>query len=167
MIHCSSHPKELPTVIGDRAVIEAGCILHGCTIGNGAMIGEGSQVMDGATVSEGAALLPGSLLPMGKTVPSGQVWGGSPASFQRNLTPNEITGITTLAQENAELAAFHARETGKGWEEVDWDDYEYYEVNLRSPHYFRRTKNPVLPTYSGPGSIEKTDCKPPPPLLLH
>lgn len=163
MIHCSSHPKELPTTIGDNVVVESGCILHGCTLANGSLVGEGSQVMDGASLGEGAALLPGSLLPMGKTVPAGQLWGGSPATFQRQMTPNEIAAIASLAQENAELAVFHARETEKGWEEIEFDEFEWGEVFYRSPHWFQRKRNATLTTYDGPGAIAKTDCKPPSP----
>lgn len=166
MIHCSSHPKELPTTIGDNVVVESGCILHGCTLANGSLVGEGSQVMDGASLGEGAALLPGSLLPMGKTVPAGQLWGGSPATFQRQMTPNEIAAIASLAQENAELAVFHARETEKGWEEIEFDEFEWGEVFYRSPHWFQRKRNATLTTYDGPGAIAKTDCKPPSLLLF-
>ena len=44
MLHSSNHPRDLPTVVGRGAVVEAGAILHGCVVEDGAYIGHGAQV---------------------------------------------------------------------------------------------------------------------------
>jgi hypothetical protein len=158
MIHCSGHPKEIPTVIGNNVVVEAGSILHACTLEDNSYVGEGSQIMDGAKVEKNAAVAPGSLVSIGKVIPSGQLWGGCPATFQRNLTPSEIAAIDALADENAELAVFHREETNKTWKEQDQDDEEFDQTKFRHPDgYFPRES--TLIGYSGPGSLLKTDCK--------
>ncbi len=68
MVHCSGgHGNgEKPTVIGDRVVVGAGAILHGCTIETESFVGAGAQILDGAVVQKHAALAPGSLLAMNK-----------------------------------------------------------------------------------------------------
>jgi len=62
MVHCSTYPKEAPTVIGKHVVVNAGAILHGCLLEDGAVVGEGAQVMDGAKVGKFAVVGPGSLV---------------------------------------------------------------------------------------------------------
>lgn len=55
-------------------------------------------------------LEPGSVLTAGKVVPSGQVWGGSPARFIRNATPEEISNIRKTADFYSNLATKHYEE---------------------------------------------------------
>lgn len=62
MVHCSTYPKEAPTVIGKNVVVNAGAILHGCLLEDGAVVGEGAQVMDGAKVGKLAFVGAGSLV---------------------------------------------------------------------------------------------------------
>ena len=50
MIHCSGISKKHPTSIGNRAVIGAGSIVHGCTLEDECMVGDGAQILDGAKV---------------------------------------------------------------------------------------------------------------------
>lgn len=76
MVHCSGHPKELPTIVGKGVVVGSGAILHGCTLEDDCFIGEGAQVLDGATIGKSAIVMAGSIVSMGKVVPAGQVWGG-------------------------------------------------------------------------------------------
>ncbi len=44
MIHCSAHGGNFPTVIGNKVILGAGSLIHGCTIEDGAVVGEGAQV---------------------------------------------------------------------------------------------------------------------------
>jgi carbonic anhydrase/acetyltransferase-like protein (isoleucine patch superfamily) len=180
MIHCSSHPKELPTKIGDNVVVEPGCILHACTIEDNSYIGEGkkkcfifpsyssflllsrigSQLLDGVKVEKNAVVAAGSLVPIGKTIRSGELWSGVPATFQRTLTLNEIDAILASANENAELAVFHGVENDKNWEEIEFDEYMNRERVNRSPHWMFPDRVPAAdPSYKGPGSLADTCCK--------
>jgi carbonic anhydrase/acetyltransferase-like protein (isoleucine patch superfamily) len=189
MIHCSSHPKELPTTIGDNVVVEPGCILHACTIEDNSYIGEGkrrilflfflfvcfvlfllslfsfcltigSQLLDGVKVEKNAVVAAGSLVPIGKTIRTGELWSGVPATFQRTLTLNEIDAILASANENAELAVFHGVENDKNWEEIEFDEYMNYERITRSPHWMFPDRVPAAdPSYKGPGSLADTCCK--------
>jgi carbonic anhydrase/acetyltransferase-like protein (isoleucine patch superfamily) len=161
MIHCSSHPKELPTIVGNNCVVEGGAILHGCVLEDNTYVGEGSQIMDGARVQKNAVIAAGSLVSIGKVVPSGQLWAGCPATFQRNLSAEEVAAIESAAHENAELAVFHAAESEKNYEAILRDEEEYQQTSFRHPEYFDRVQDKKLfPSYRGPGSILESDCKP-------
>ena len=45
--------------------------------------------MQGARLERGCQILPNSVVQPGRLIPSGQVWGGSPATFVRDLTVEE------------------------------------------------------------------------------
>lgn len=136
MIHCSNSPADAPTVIGNRCIVGAGAILHGCVLEDESVVGKGSQVLDGAKVSKHAVLAPGSLLSMGKVVPSGQLWAGVPAVYSRALTPNEIAAISTDAAINHELATVHAEEASKSWLRIEREQWEFDQSEERNPHYY-------------------------------
>lgn len=138
MVHVAGYPKELPTTIGDGCVIEAGAILHGCTLAANCLVGQGAQVLDGATVSTGAIVAAGSVVPMGKTVPPKQLWSGVPATYQRDLTEAEVAKIAVLAKENMLLAAVHAEESAKDWKTIEEDEYNYEQLKGRSEYYYQR-----------------------------
>jgi len=114
----------LPTVVGNSVVIEAGVVLHACTIGDGSKIGMGSIVLDGAIVESNSMLNPGSLLAMGKKIPSGEVWGGNPAAFIRKITEEDKNEILSLAENNTRLARAHETEHSKSAKEVYQDTQE-------------------------------------------
>eukprot|EP01094_Clydonella_sp_ATCC50884_P022098 TRINITY_DN5007_c0_g1_i2.p2 TRINITY_DN5007_c0_g1~~TRINITY_DN5007_c0_g1_i2.p2 ORF type:complete len:244 (-),score=91.05 TRINITY_DN5007_c0_g1_i2:43-774(-) len=98
------------TNIGNGVVVESGSILHGCELRDGSKVGSGSVVFDGAVLEEGAVLAPGSLLTANKRVPAGQLWGGRPASFMRELTPEEKSSLARSSQDEYERAKRHEDE---------------------------------------------------------
>jgi gamma-carbonic anhydrase len=69
-------------------------------------------------VQKGAIVAAGAMVPPGKTVPSGEVWGGSPAKFLRRLEADEADFIIKSANTYAALAAVHAAENAKTFEEI-------------------------------------------------
>lgn len=50
-----------------------------------------------------------------------QLWGGSPARFMRNMTPEEKAFTATSAATYAEVSAVHAAECGKSHAEIEQD----------------------------------------------
>jgi carbonic anhydrase/acetyltransferase-like protein (isoleucine patch superfamily) len=149
MIHCSSHPREIPTVIGNNVTIGAGTILHGCKIEDGAVIGEGAQVMDGAIIEKGAMVAAGALVAQGKKVAAGTLWAGVPASLQRALSPAELTANTLLVAENTELATIHAKEQSKTWQMIEHESLEEEQVHERNQEYYRRLSPETLQQRNG------------------
>jgi carbonic anhydrase/acetyltransferase-like protein (isoleucine patch superfamily) len=127
-----------PTQIGNNVVVEAGAILHGCTLQDNTLVGAGSQVMDGAVLQKNSIVAPGSVVSPGKVILSGQLWQGVPAVFVRKLSDAEVNAIATKAAENAELAAVHATESAKSWQTIEEDEYNYEQERHRNPEYFQR-----------------------------
>ena len=103
----------IPTVIGNNVVVGANSLLHACSLAGNNIIGPNSQILDGSSLEENSILMPGSILTPGKTVGSGQLWGGVPAKFVRDLTPQEIASIVLEADEAYNLACSHDVEAKK------------------------------------------------------
>ena len=103
VIHVSSTLQG--TYIGDDVTVGHMALLHACTIENAAFIGMQACVMDGAYVETGAMVAAGALVTPGKRVLSGQLWGGSPARYMRDLTPEEKAYIPYSARHYVRLAA--------------------------------------------------------------
>lgn len=138
MVHCSMHPKELPTLVGNGVVVNAGAILHGCVLDDSCLVGEGAQVMDGAKVGKGAIVAPGSLVGQGKSVPAGQLWSGVPARYVRNVSDEEAASIVAVSLENATLAAEHAMECVKTWQTIEQEEYDFEQKTARNEQYYRK-----------------------------
>ncbi len=108
VIHVSNGTH--PANVGDDVLVGHNCIIHGCTLENGSFVGMGATVLDGAVVETGGMLAAGALLTPGKVVPTGQLWGGSPAKYLRDLTPEQQESLTSGAEHYAELAKVYKEE---------------------------------------------------------
>lgn len=141
MIHCtgaSDKQPAFPTIIGNKVVIGAGAILHGCILEDECYIGEGAQVMDGATIHKHSKVAAGSLVSSGKVIPSGQLWSGVPAKYLRDLTALEIASISKTAEENSELSSQHAMESAKNWIQIDQELDDWDQIVTRNDYYYKR-----------------------------
>ena len=92
------------TYIGDEVTIGHGAIIHACTIGDQSLIGMGAIVLDEAIVEPGAMVAAGALVTPGKVVETGQLWGGNPARYMRDLTPEEQAFLPVSADNYVRLA---------------------------------------------------------------
>lgn len=93
------------TYIGDEVTVGHGVILHACTLHDQVLVGMGAVVLDQAVMEERSMLAAGSVLTPKKRVPSGQLWGGSPARYMRDLTPEELNFLSVSADNYVKLAA--------------------------------------------------------------
>lgn len=100
------------THIGNHVTIGQGCMLRACTVDDISIVGDGCIIQEGALVERNAMLEAGSMLPSGARVPSGEVYGGSPASFVRKLSKEELAEFEESAEHAALLASQHANECG-------------------------------------------------------
>lgn len=110
-----------PTVIGSNVTVGHAATVHACSIGDDCLVGMGAVVLDGAVLEPGSLVAAGAVVAPGTVVPSGQVFAGSPAKFLRPLTPEERQFIVASANNYAALAAEHAAENAKSFEEVQLD----------------------------------------------
>jgi carbonic anhydrase/acetyltransferase-like protein (isoleucine patch superfamily) len=82
-------------VIGDNSIVGEGCMLQGCAIDENVKVGHNCVVLEGAKIERDSILDNNSTLSAAKVIPSGQLWAGSPATYVRDLTPEEIADIRT------------------------------------------------------------------------
>eukprot|EP00696_Hemimastix_kukwesjijk_P002776 gnl/Hemi2/1339_TR472_c0_g1_i1.p1 gnl/Hemi2/1339_TR472_c0_g1~~gnl/Hemi2/1339_TR472_c0_g1_i1.p1 ORF type:complete len:332 (-),score=97.50 gnl/Hemi2/1339_TR472_c0_g1_i1:144-1139(-) len=115
------------TSIGNNVIVGAGAIIGGgATIQDGAWVGNGANIGEGAVLEVGCFVYPGSVVLPGTRVPSGKLFAGNPAAFVRDLVPEEVAYLKTLAQEQQALAEAHHDHHSQSLEE------RLYEQKVRS-----------------------------------
>jgi carbonic anhydrase/acetyltransferase-like protein (isoleucine patch superfamily) len=86
-----------PLRIGRKCTIGHAAIVHGCTIGNNSLIGMGATVLNGAMIGDNCLIGANALITEGKTIPDGSLVVGAPGKVVRQLTAEEIAGLTRSA----------------------------------------------------------------------
>ncbi|RAP45060.1 MAG: gamma carbonic anhydrase family protein [Methanosphaera sp. rholeuAM6] len=103
--NCVIHVSEgKPVKIGKGVSIGHGAIIHGCTIDDNVIIGMGAIVLNGAHIQKNSLVGAGALVTENKEFPEGSLIIGSPAKAVRELTEEEIKGLTVNADEYVNLA---------------------------------------------------------------
>ncbi|KAG5182270.1 trimeric LpxA-like protein [Tribonema minus] len=97
-------------VIGNYVVIEEGCSLTSCMVGDQCNIGRGSVVCEGAIMEKQSILLPGSVLTTGSLVPSRQIWGGNPAQYVGDVDSDSVANFKDEAERQFLLSEEHVNE---------------------------------------------------------
>jgi len=92
-------PANNPVVVGKRALISHGAILHGCTVQEGALVGIGAIVLDGAIVGKGSVIGAGSVVSPGMVIPENSLVLGIPGKVIRALKPDEVKKISSQVDE--------------------------------------------------------------------
>mmetsp|Transcript_988 Transcript_988/g.1543 ORF Transcript_988/g.1543 Transcript_988/m.1543 type:complete len:250 (+) Transcript_988:41-790(+) len=122
VLHGSSREDaELPVIVGDNVTIEAGAIIHACTIKDNVFIGIGTTVLDGVVIESKSIVGAGSVVAPSTKIASGELWAGVPAKKVRDLTPEEQETIEQSANKLNALAKEHKKSTEKTFEEVHRD----------------------------------------------
>lgn len=99
------------TYIGDDVTVGHMALLHACTIGNKAFIGMQSLILDEAVIEDEAMVAAGSLVSPRKRIPKHQLWGGRPARYMRDMTPQEIEYLQISADRYVALGQEYKNET--------------------------------------------------------
>jgi len=89
-------PAKNPVVVGRRALISHGAILHGCMVQEGALIGIGAIILDGAVVGKGSVVGAGTVISPQMAIPENSLVLGIPGKVIRVLKPDEVE--KTLSQ---------------------------------------------------------------------
>ena len=100
----------LPAVLGDNVTVGHNAVVHGCRVGNNVLIGMGSVILDGAKIGDNVLIGAATLIPQRKEIPAGSLVFGNPFRIVRQLTEEEIAGITRNAEEYLRLAESYAKE---------------------------------------------------------
>jgi len=78
VIHCT---RDLPTIVGDEAVIGHMVHLEGCVVETGALVGNGAVVLHRAVIRTGALVGSNAVVTNGTEVPAGAMALGVPAKI--------------------------------------------------------------------------------------
>lgn len=92
-----------PLTVGKNVTVGHGAILHSCTVGDNTLIGMGAIVLDDAVIGDNCVVAAGALVTGRTVIPDGSMVMGSPAKVKRELTGEEIDGITENARVYREL----------------------------------------------------------------
>ncbi len=103
-----------PLTIGDDVTVGHMVMLHGCTIGDGSLIGIGSVILNGASIGEHSIVGANSLVTENKSFPPRSLILGSPAKVVRELSDDEVNGLSMSSQVYVE----NARRFGEGLRDV-------------------------------------------------
>lgn len=87
-----------PLTIGRDCTIGHKAMLHGCTIGDNSLIGMGATVLNGAKIGRNCLIGAGALVTEGKEIPDGSLVVGAPGAVRRELSAEEIAGLTASAE---------------------------------------------------------------------
>jgi carbonic anhydrase/acetyltransferase-like protein (isoleucine patch superfamily) len=87
-----------PVRVGAGVTVGHMAILHGCALGDGCLIGMGAVVLNGATVGARSLIGANALVTEGKAIPEGVLAMGQPAKPVRDLTEQEIAGLSASAE---------------------------------------------------------------------
>ncbi len=90
--------KTGPTTIGSGVTIGHQALLHACTLEDDCFVGMGATIIDHAIVESGGFVAAGAVVPPKKRILQGQMWGGNPARYMRDLTPEESAFIPVSAE---------------------------------------------------------------------
>ncbi|MEP6873095.1 MAG: gamma carbonic anhydrase family protein [Burkholderiales bacterium] len=97
-----------PLTLGDNVTVGHQVMLHGCSVGDGSLIGIKAVVLNGAKIGKNCLVGAGSLITEGKEFPDGSMIMGAPAKVVRELTPEQIAGLSRAAQHYVDNAKRYA-----------------------------------------------------------
>ena len=120
------------TRIGSNVSIGSGVSVTDSVVGDNSVLGDGVKLLRNVKVESRAVVAAGSV------VPAGQVWGGSPASYQRDLTAAELHALQATHADTLQLAVLHAGETAKTWETIEREEFDFEDVADRNSEYYQR-----------------------------
>ena len=109
------------THVGHYVTVGANCVLKSCRIDDLVRIGDKCTVLEGAMVENHVVLEPGTVVLPYQRVVSGQKWGGNPARYVADLTPEELESFKTDALAVHDMAKEHL---------VEFLPYGYSYVHL-------------------------------------
>ncbi|RYH20026.1 hypothetical protein EON65_24835 [archaeon] len=132
------------THIGSNVSIGTGVSITDSVVGDNTVLGDGVKLLRNSKVESQAMVASGSVVATGTVVPTGQVWGGSPASYLRDLSSSELHALQHTHCETLQLSVLHASEAAKSWEAIEREEFDYENVVDRNSEYYQQLSNEEL-----------------------
>lgn len=85
-------------ILEDEVSVGHNATIHGCYIERGCLIGMGAIVMDAARIGHHSLVAAGALVTPGTQIPPHSLVIGAPAKVKRELTADEVAGLSVYWQ---------------------------------------------------------------------
>ncbi len=99
----------LAVTIGRGVTIGHRVTVHGARVGDNALIGMGAILLNGSAIGNNCLVGAGALVTEGKVFGDGKLILGAPARAMRDMTPDQVAGITRSAAVYVANARRYAR----------------------------------------------------------
>ena len=103
----------VPLTLGDNVTVGHQVMLHGCTIGDGSLIGIQAVVLNKAKIGRNCIVGAGAVVTEGKEFPDNSLIVGAPAKAVRQLTDEQVTLLSHLADHYVDNAVRYQRDFKK------------------------------------------------------
>ena len=87
VVHCA---HDLPTVVGENAIVGHAAMLEGCVVEDGAVVGMGAIVLQRARLGAGSMLAAGAVLSERREIGPGMLAAGVPAAEKKPLSGSAL-----------------------------------------------------------------------------
>ena len=101
----------LPVRVGRRVSVGHGAVLHGCSIGEGSLVGMRAAVLNGAVIGPECLVAAGAVVLEGAQFEARSLIAGVPAARRRDLTQEEVEGLSANADQYLVLTERYRRAT--------------------------------------------------------
>jgi len=91
------HLVQYALTLGANVTVGHMAMLHGCTVGDNSLIGIKAVVLNGARIGRNCLIGANALIPEGREIPDGSLVIGSPGKVKRELSQEDIEGLTRAA----------------------------------------------------------------------
>jgi carbonic anhydrase/acetyltransferase-like protein (isoleucine patch superfamily) len=108
--------SELPTglpanvVIGTNVSVGPAAVVTSSVLEDQVQIGAGAIVSEGCVVGKNSIVAAGAMLPAGTLIPANQFWAGHPATYQRDVSEEEVQALEAALALVKDVAREHAAE---------------------------------------------------------
>ncbi len=86
-----------PLTLGKNCTVGHMAMVHGCTVQENSLVGIGATILNGSVIGKNCLIGAHTLIPEGKTIPDNSMVMGTPGRVVRELTDDEIAGLTATA----------------------------------------------------------------------
>jgi len=93
-----------PTILEDEITVGHRVTLHGCYVESNCLVGISSTVLDGARIGRNSLIAAGSLVTPNTQIPPRSLVMGAPARVKRELTDEELAGMSRNWQSYVDLS---------------------------------------------------------------
>ncbi|MFP4136731.1 MAG: gamma carbonic anhydrase family protein [Halomonas sp.] len=97
-----------PLRVGVGVTVGHQAMLHGCTIGDGSLVGIQAVILNGARIGRNCLVAAGAVVKEGAAFPDNVLIVGAPARVVRELSEEQVTGLSRNAAGYVERAGRHA-----------------------------------------------------------